>query len=210
LEYPQADKLYDQDDEYLFGRDLLVSPVLTEMVDEHEVHLPPGDWYDYWDGSKHAAAEKIKSHLELDQMPIYVRAGAILPEEPLVQNTMETPNGPLELRVYPSSDGGADCGGSLYLDDGHTFAYQKDGFVRMKFTCQASGNSVTVSSAAWTGNYQPWWTSIKVEVFGVGHEPAEVRVGGQVVKGWRFNGEDHSVVFTVPDSREGWTVSVTY
>ncbi|HEY4740112.1 MAG TPA: glycoside hydrolase family 31 protein [Candidatus Acidoferrales bacterium] len=206
LEYPEADNLYDQDDEYLFGRDLLVSPVLTEMVDAHEVHLPPGDWYDYWDGSKHGAAEKIKSHLELDQMPIYVRSGAILPEEPLVQNTTETPNGPLELRVYP----GADCGGSLYLDDGHTFAYQKDGFVRMSYACRVSGNSVTVSSAAWTGSYQPWWTSIKLEVFGIGHAPTEVRVGSQVVKGWKFDGEDHSVVFAVPDSREGWTVSVTY
>ena len=123
-----------------------------------------------------------------------------------MQNTTETPNGPLELRVYP----GADCGGSLYLDDGHTFAYQKDGFVRMSYTCQASGNAVRVSSAAWTGSYQPWWTSIKMEVFGVGHAPTEVRVGSEVVKGWRFDGEDHSVVFTVPDSREGWTVSVTY
>jgi alpha-glucosidase len=210
LEYPQADNFYDENDEYLFGRDLLVSPVLTEMIDEHEVRLPPGEWYDYWDGSKHAAAEKIKSHLELDQMPLYVRAGAILPEGPLVQSTMETPNGPLELRVYPSSDRGADCSGSLYLDDGHTNAYQKDGFVRIGYSCQVSENSVTVSSTAWQGSYQPWWTNIKLEVFGAANEPKEVREGGHVVNGWIFNGENHSVTFMLPDSHAGWTVSVTY
>ena len=210
LEYPQAIDLYDENDEYLFGRDLLVSPVLTEMIDEHEVHLPPGEWYDYWDGSKHGAVEKIKSHLELDQMPLYVRAGAILPEEPLVQSTMETPNGPLELRVYPSSDRGADCSGSLYLDDGHTNAYQKDGFVRIGYSCQVSENSVTVSSTAWQGSYQPWWTNIKLEVFGAAHEPKEVREGDHVANGWKFNGVNHSVTFTLPDSHAGWTVSVTY
>jgi alpha-glucosidase len=206
LEYPQADNFYDENDEYLFGRDLLVSPVLTEMVGEHEVHLPPGEWYDYWDGSKHAAVEKIKSHLELDQMPLYVRAGAILPEEPLVQNTTETPNGPLELRVYP----GSDCSGSLYLDDGHTYAYQKGGFVRIGYSCQVSENSVSVSSTAWQGSYQPWWTNIKLEVFGAEHEPKEVREGDHVVNGWRFDGENHSVTFTLTDSHAGWTVSVTY
>jgi alpha-glucosidase len=206
LEYPQAVNLYDEDNEYLFGRDLLVSPVLTEMIDEHEVHLPPGEWYDYWDGSKHDAAEKIKSHLELDQMPLYVRAGAILPEEPLVQSTMETPNGPLELRVYP----GADCSGSLYQDDGHTNSYQKDGFVRISYSCQVSENSVSVSSTAWQGSYQPWWTNIKLEVFGAAHEPKEIREGDRVVNGWKFNGENHSVTFTLPDSHAGWTARVTY
>jgi alpha-glucosidase len=206
LEYPQAADLYDENNDYLFGGDLLVSPVLTEMVDQHEVHLPPGDWYDYWNGTKHASAEKIKSHLELDQMPLYVRAGAIIPEQPLVQNTIQIPDGPLELRVYP----GADCRGSLYLDDGHTNAYQKDGFVRIGYSCRASENSVTISSAVWQGSYQPWWTSIKLEVYGAGHAPKEVREGDQAVKDWRFDDENHSVTFTLPDSRSGWTVSVTY
>ncbi len=206
LEYPQAEDLYDENNEYLFGRDLLVSPILTEMVDAHEVHLPPGEWYDYWSGAKHASTEKIKSHPELDQMPLYVRAGAILPEQPLVQNTTQTPDGPLELRVYA----GSDCNGSLYLDDGHTFAYQKDGFVRISYSCEASENSVTVTSAAWQGNYQPWWTSIKLEVFGASHSPKEVREGDQALRGWRFDDENHSVTVTLPDSRSGWTVRVAY
>ncbi len=206
LEYPDASDFYDENSEYLFGHDLLAAPVLTEMVDEREVRLPPGEWYDYWNGSKHQSTEKIKSRPTLDQMPLYVRAGAILPEQPLVQNTTETPKGPLELRVYP----GSDCRGSLYFDDGHTFAYQLEASVRISYSCEAAPNSVTVTSAPWHGSYQPWWTSIQLEIFGAEHRPKEVRAGDSVVRGWKFNSENHSITFTVPDSRSGWTIRVAY
>src|SRR5271170_2426689 len=136
LEYPQARDFYSENREFLFGRDLLVAPVLTEMVDAIEDRFPPGEWYDFWTGEKHDDAHRPKRRVELDQLPLYVRAGAIIPEQPLVQNTGEKPDGPLELRVYP----GSDCSGWIYLDDGHTYAYQKDGFVRVRYTCEAAGD----------------------------------------------------------------------
>ena len=78
---------------------------------------------------------------------MYVRGGSILPLQPLIQSTDETPNGPLELRVYP----GQPCSGSLYLDDGHTFRYQRGEFLRQTFTCQSDGNSVRVNFGARQG-----------------------------------------------------------
>jgi len=72
-------------------------------------------------------------------MPLYVRAGAILQCRRLLQYTGEIPAGGLKLRVYP----GTDCNGSLYEDDGHTFAYQKGDVLRMKYSCDASAASVT-------------------------------------------------------------------
>ncbi len=71
-----------------------------------------------------------KIHPALDTLPVYVRGGSILPMQPLIQSTDETPNGPLELRVYP----GQPCAGSLYLDDGHTLGYQHGEFLRQTFT----------------------------------------------------------------------------
>jgi len=80
-------------------------------------------------------------------MPLYVRAGTIVPMQPLVQYTDEKPNGPLELHVYlPTSAPGNDCRGTLYQDDGHTFAYQKGEILRVNYSCQVSSGSVTVSS----------------------------------------------------------------
>ena len=68
-----------------------------------------------------------------DELPVYVRAGSIIPMQALVQSTDETPQGPLELRVYPTSKPGSDCKGSIYLDDGHTFRYKQGEYLRADF-----------------------------------------------------------------------------
>ncbi|MGA8072076.1 MAG: glycoside hydrolase family 31 protein [Candidatus Acidiferrales bacterium] len=206
LEYPKASDFYGENREFLFGRDLLVAPVLTEMVDDIEDQFPPGDWYDYWSGKKFTNAKKPKRHLELDQVPLYVRAGAIIPEQPVVQNTGETPEGPLELRVYP----GSDCSGSLYLDDGHTYAYQKDGFLRVSYACKAGADSIEVTSSARQGSFKPWWSEIEIEVFGAAAPPKEIRAGDRAVSNWRYDAENHSVTFSLADSSEGWAIQVRY
>src|SRR5260370_5382719 len=126
LEYPQASDFYENNRDFLFGRDFFVAPVTTEMVDAEEVSLPPGEWYDFWTNTRVSSKEKITLHPQLDEMPLYVRAGAIVPMQPVVQYTGEKPNGPLELRVYlPTSTPGTDFRGALYPDDRHTLAYQK-------------------------------------------------------------------------------------
>src|SRR5258708_36234905 len=89
-------------------------------------------------GSSFPAPSRI--HAVPDTFPVYVRGGSILPLQPLIQNTDETPIGPLELRIYP----GQECAGSLYLDDGHTFRYQHGEFLRQTFTCESEWNSVRV------------------------------------------------------------------
>jgi alpha-glucosidase len=78
-----------------------------------------------------------------------------------VQSTDETPSGPLELRVYP----GAQCSGSLYLDDGHTFRYQQGDYLRQTFTCKSDGTSVSVSFSARQGSYVPWWKVVEVVIY---------------------------------------------
>jgi alpha-glucosidase len=202
LEYPQIEGFYRDDRDFLFGRDILVEPVLTEKVDPIDVALPPGDWYDFWTAQKHANGEKIAVHPVLDEMPIYVRAGAIIPMQPLVQSTSEKPNGPLQLQVYP----GEDCHGSLYLDDGHTFAYQRGEFLRVSYSCQVSAGSVSVSSRTEKAAFQPWWNAAEVVIFGAATEPKQVRVGNQPVQGARFNAATHAVTLTVPDATKDCSV----
>ncbi len=139
-------------------------------------------------------------------LSLYVRAGAILPEQPVVQNTDEKPNGPLELRVYP----GDDCRGSLYLDDGHTFAYRKGEFLRVNYSCQPTPRSLTVTSSARQGKFAPWWTTVQLKVFGVAQRPEEVRVGERLVSDWSYDITVKAVVLTLPDSAGGWQVRLTY
>jgi alpha-glucosidase len=185
---------------------LFVAPVTTEMLDAKEVNLPPGEWYDFWTGSKPATHDHLQLHPRLEELPLYVRAGAILPMQPLVQSTSETPAGPLKLRVYP----GDDCRGTLYMDDGHTYAYQKNEFLRVEYTCQLAGNSVSINGKTVNGAYHPWWNSAEVTVYGAVAAPKEARVGDQIVRDFKYDSQLHSVTLTVPDAVKDWSVRLSY
>ncbi len=206
LDYPQEEGFYGDNRDFLFGSDLFVAPVTTEMVDAEEVQLPPGDWYDFWTSQKLSSKDKIVLHPALDEMPLYVRAGAILPMQPLTQNTAEKPDGPLQLRVYP----GSDCRGSLYQDDGHTFAYQRGELLRVNYSCQVSPGSIAVTGTTEKNSFQPWWNSAEVIVFGAAAQPKEVRIGDRAIHEWRYDAKTHSVILTVPDAAKNWTLQLSF
>ncbi|HEX8765192.1 MAG TPA: DUF5110 domain-containing protein, partial [Candidatus Acidoferrum sp.] len=206
LEYPQAEEFYGDDRDFLFGHDLFVAPVTTEMVDPEDISLPPGDWYGFWTGVKHAHDEKIQLHPRLDEMPLYVRAGAIVPMQPVVQNTGEIPDGPLQLHVYP----GDDCRGSLYEDDGHTLAYQKGEVLRVKYSCSASPSSISITSSIEKNAYQSWWNSAALTVYGVAAAPKEVRVGDRAIQGWHFDAQLQTLTLTISGALKDWSVRVQY
>jgi alpha-glucosidase len=206
LEYPDEQGLYGEDHEFLFGRDFLVAPVTTERVDAQDVHLPPGDWYDFWTSERHSSKDQISLHPGLAETPLYVRAGAIVPMQPVVQSTNEKPDGPLELRVYP----GSDCHGTLYQDDGLTFAYQKGNFLRVNFTCQVSPGSLTITGSVEKNAWQPWWNSTQLKIYGASSEPKEARIGDQVTHDWRYDAQAHSITLTVPDTLKNWNVRLSF
>jgi alpha-glucosidase len=155
--------------EFMLGANLLIAPPpQLEQTEPYEVQFPTSGWYDYWTGKLlQTAATKVSSSTvtpRLDELPIYVRPGTILPYAPLVQSTQEIPQGPLTLRVYP----GPECHGSLYADDGHTFAYKSGEFLKMKFTCEMTlSGGLTLHVGAHEGTFRPWWSQLQVEVFGM-------------------------------------------
>ena len=206
LEYPKVPGVEGDDHDFLFGRDLLVEPVTTEMLDAKEIHLPPGDWFDYWTSEKLTGNRGFTATPALDQMPLYVRAGAIIPMQELVQYTAQSPNGPLKLRVYP----GPDCSGSLYQDDGHTYAYQKGEVLRIKYSCESTSGRVSVSGKMEKSGYKPWWNSTEVKVFGATGLPKSVRVGGKEIHEWHFDEKLHTVTFTVEEGLKDWTAEIAY
>ena len=151
MEFPSDPALATSGEQYMFGSGLLVAPKVWPFLDPYDVILPKGTWFNYWTGEAIAGGQTIKVDPPLDTLPVYVRAGTVLPQQPVVQNIDQTPSGPLELRVYP----GPECSGNLYMDDGNTFAYQKGDFLREHFTCDAASNQVTLHVAASEGSYRP-------------------------------------------------------
>jgi len=211
LEYPQASDFYGDNRDFLFGRDLFVAPVTTDMVDAEEISLPPGDWYDFWTNAKLSSAKQIILHPRLEEMPLYVRAGAIVPMQPVVQSTEEKPQGPLQLRVYlPDAASSGDCRGTLYQDDGHTFAYQKGEILRVNYSCQVSSGAATVTSNIDKNAFQPWWKSAVVTIYGAATTPKEVRIGEQPIREWRYDTTTHAVTLTVLDALKNWSVRLAF
>lgn len=107
-------------DEYLWGRDLLVAPVTAKGATERTLYLPAGDWYDFWTGAKLAGSQTIEAPAPYDSMPLYARAGSIIPMGPDAQHTGEKAD-PIAVHVYE----GADAEFTLYEDDGVSYDYER-------------------------------------------------------------------------------------
>jgi alpha-glucosidase/alpha-D-xyloside xylohydrolase len=95
--------------------------VVEKGATSRTLYLPQGTWHDFWTGSPIAGGEEITRPVDLETMPLYVRAGAIIPTGPVKQHTEETPDTPLTLTIYPGADGSA----VIYEDDGASFAYRE-------------------------------------------------------------------------------------
>jgi alpha-glucosidase/alpha-D-xyloside xylohydrolase len=121
LHYPDDPAAVARGDEYLWGRDILVAPVTEKGAASRRIYLPPGVWYDFWTSERQEGGREIARDIDLETMPLYVRAGSILPLGPLKQYTSEQVNQPLNLSIYPGADGSF----LLYEDDGSSFNYRK-------------------------------------------------------------------------------------
>jgi len=184
LEFPQDPSFATNQDEFMFGASLLVAPKVWDFVQAYDVTLPQGDWYDYWTGEKVAGGSKIMVNPPLDTLPVYVRGGSVIPQQPVVQHVEESPQGPLELRVYP----GPDCRGDLYADDGNTLQYQHGQFLRVQFSCELTPHHLDVELSAPEGPYRPWFKSAQILAYGVPGKIREVSVDGKPVSKWAFDG----------------------
>lgn len=104
LEYPDEPEAYYQDLEYLLGRDLLVAPIFSEE-DRREVYLPDELWYDYWEEEKYRGNKTIDFQAPLEEIPLFVRAGSILPLAPVMDKVGDEMVRPEKLEIYLGNDG---------------------------------------------------------------------------------------------------------
>lgn len=106
-------------DEYLFGPAILVSPVTTQGATRRSVYLPKATWYDFWTGATVEGGKRIEAEAPLAKVPLYVRAGSIIPMGPTMEWSTEKPADPIEIRVYPGADGDF----TLYEDENDNYDY---------------------------------------------------------------------------------------
>jgi alpha-glucosidase (family GH31 glycosyl hydrolase) len=121
LHFPDDPKAVACEDQYLWGKSVLVAPVVEKGATARRVYLPQSTWYDFWTNERLEGGREISRPVDLETTPLYVRAGSILPLGPVKQYVDEKVDEPLSISVYS----GADASFLLYEDDGKSFNYRK-------------------------------------------------------------------------------------
>jgi alpha-glucosidase (family GH31 glycosyl hydrolase) len=160
LHYPDDPKAVACQDEYLWGRDLLVAPVVEQGATSRKVYLPRAAWYDFWTGERVLGGTEISRKVDLETTPLYVRAGAILPLGPVKQYVSEKVNQPLSLTIYPGADGSF----SLYEDDGSSFNYRKGEWMGIQMVWHDAQRVLRLSLANGSGMLPPLRRNIEVKL----------------------------------------------
>jgi len=141
FEFRKDKNSHNIDDQFMFGPSIMVNPVTKPMYYEAEsvksgdtdkirqVYLPKGsDWYDFWTGEKYNGGQQIEAFADIDTMPLFIKAGSIIPMGPIIQYTGENLNAPIELRVYT----GADAEFTIYEDEGDNYNYENGAYATTK------------------------------------------------------------------------------
>jgi alpha-glucosidase len=172
MAFPDDMRTYNLDDQFLFGDALLAAPIGHPGQRSRRVYLPGGVWYDFWTGER--LGGEVEADAPLERMPIYVRAGSVLPMGPMMHSADEWPPEALSLHVYPG-----DGESWLYEDDGHSMAYQAGEFRLTKLTCETSRGVLTVHRRV-EGPFDPGYSRFEVYVHGLEARPRHVLVDGKI------------------------------
>ena len=134
-------------DQFLFGPALLVNPVTEPQATSRRLYLPDAGWYDFWTGKLAKGGQSMEAAAPIERIPLFVRAGSILPLGPDIEYASEKSADPLEVRVYRGADGNF----TLYEDEGDSYNYEKGAHSTIPFSWDNSSQSLTIGDR--TGSF---------------------------------------------------------
>ena len=178
LHYPRDAEAVKCGDEFLWGRDLLVAPVTEKAATARKFYLPAGKWFDWWTGEKISGGQWIERRVDLATMPIYARAGSIIPFDPVRQYVSQPVSAPTVLKIFPGADGEF----TLYDDDGESLGYLHDADLKTVWIhCQWNDatHQLTLEPDA---RMKPWNAAprqFRLQLIGGEREPVEVSFQGR-------------------------------
>ena len=141
MDFPNDKNVLAIADEYMFGPAFLACPVTTAKATNRAVYLPSGtSWVDFWTGEPVAGGSTVTANAPISILPLYVRAGSIVPLGQVVQYAMEKPADPIELRVYRGADGRF----TLYEDEGDGYNYEKGKYATIPFEWNEARQTLTI------------------------------------------------------------------
>jgi alpha-D-xyloside xylohydrolase len=146
FDYPKDTKVFGIADQFMYGPALLVNPVITTGATSRSVYLPAGTWYDFWTGATATGGTTVTADAPLSKIPLYVRAGSIVPMGPNIQYATQSID-PLEIRVYK----GANATFTLYEDEGDSYNYETGKYSQITLTWDDTAQQLSIGAR--TGTY---------------------------------------------------------
>jgi alpha-glucosidase/alpha-D-xyloside xylohydrolase len=168
LHYPQDAAASARGDQFLWGRDLLVSPVVEKGAASRRLYLPKGSWFDYWTEERLEGGREIDRSVDLETMPLHVRAGAIVPHAPVREYTEQQTSEPMTVVVYPGADGAF----TLYEDDGRSFEYRQGRHMRLAMRWNDAARRLSIGLAPGSRMLPPLSRPVRVRAAGTKEEKA--------------------------------------
>lgn len=162
--YDQTDKnTYNREKEFLFGDGILVHPVTESGVKKSSIYLPKGKWFDYWTGESYKGKQTVKIATQIDRIPIFIKAGSIIPLYPVMQYTNEKPIEELTLKVYYHNESSVQY---LYEDAGEGYQYQQQEYCLRTYTTNSKKNNFQLEQDQ-KGKYKAEYKQILLAYYGL-------------------------------------------
>jgi len=196
LDSSELEESYRHPHEYLFGDSLLVAPVLDPSGSQ-SVWLPPGDWLGFFDGKRYQGGSTFTARYAVDEIPVFVRAGAVIPEQPVSEYSDAKPLDSLILNIYGSGSGRFE----LYEDDGVSLGTDDPGRHALTAITHRVGSDgvhrLVIEPAAGAFPGQPSARAYQLRVHGAG-KPSSISVDGREAGGWHWDAREHTASVSLP------------
>lgn len=217
LDFPAHPNAHRVQLDFLFGEALLVAPVVHEGATSRTLHLPEGDWFDFATGKRFAGGREVTLRVKLSTIPMFARAGSVIPTRDVVQYSDERPLEELILEVFPGNGGGR-----FYHDDGRTYAYRDGAFVEETYATRLEGDALAVRLTSRAGQERFVPTSYLLRIRGIAKAPMQVGARGEALprldekqrrrpraEGWWLDKGEETLCVRLCEWREGDAVQVS-
>jgi len=206
LEFPEDEKTYQMTDQFMIGEWLLVAPVMEPKVASRKIYLPAGEWYQFETSGMIKGEKELEAAVGLDTIPIYVKAGAIIPLAPVMNYTGEKPWSPITLQFYPGSE--KSCF-DLYEDAGNGYGYLNGEYLLNHFCQQSETATLTITKAPAQGKMQSPSRELSFVIF-TDQKPLKVELlKGKETQNLTYSFDSGRLNFILPDTRDQIQIKIS-
>lgn len=170
-------------DEFTYGDKILICPVMQPGQNSRLVYLPAGTWYNYWTNEVVTGGKEVLVPTPLETIPIFIKAGAVIPEYPVMQYVGEKEVEEVKLNIYYSE---GEVNSFMFEDYGETFAYEQDIYLEKKFVVSGKETSLTIEQTT-EGLYTPRYDNYYFTVTGLPFRPSKIIINGKEGVHFSFN-----------------------